>query len=249
MPTPPTGQDLYNLAAQKIRQAYDHTPVPKDNPHWAGPWDCAELVSWAAYQLTGKLYGCVNNRAKPAVADAYSGAWANDLKSGLLQKATLAHALQVPGTVLIRKPLPGTMGHIAIADGMGETVEAAGKNLGVRKGLVHGRPWDGFALIPTLVYTTPTSAGNSASQHRAPDWLTLKTQNLRGPVVLKLQKALLKQGLNPGVLDGIYGPHTHAAVLAFQRQKGLIVDGWVGPETVLALGLSWPQLATTGATR
>ena len=42
-------------------------------------------------------------------------------------------------------------------------------------------------------------------------------------------------GVNP---DGIYGPNTERAVKAFQKAKGLKVDGVVGPLTYAKLGLS-----------
>jgi cell wall-associated NlpC family hydrolase len=38
-------------------------------------------------------------------------------------------------------------------------------------------------------------------------------------------------------VDGVYGPITRAAVIAFQRTHGLEVDGVVGPQTLGALGL------------
>ena len=37
--------------------------------------------------------------------------------------------------------------------------------------------------------------------------------------------------------DGAYGPVTRGAVRAFQKRKGLIVDGIVGPQTLRALGI------------
>jgi N-acetylmuramoyl-L-alanine amidase len=241
MPNPSrTGQAIYDLAATKKGQAYSHIPpAPKDNPAWIGPWDCAELVSWTVYQLTGKLYGCISDQARPAVADAYSGAWMRDVQDATLTRATQAHAMQVPGTILIRKPTLNAMGHVAIADGKGGTIEAAGKRLGVTDQLkVTNRLWDAFALIPGVTYASPsTASGGSAHQIRQPLWLTLKTRNLKGPAVLRLQKALVKSGFDPGVIDGVYGPHTHAAVLAFQAQSGLVVDGWVGPSTASALGI------------
>ncbi len=50
-----------------------------------------------------------------------------------------------------------------------------------------------------------------------------------------LQERLGKLGYNPGPADGIFGPKTERAVLDFQREKGLSMDGVVGAETWNAL--------------
>lgn len=60
----------------------------------------------------------------------------------------------------------------------------------------------------------------------------------KGPAVKRLQQALLKQGFNPGNIDGQFGPGTEAAVLAFQRSSQLLADGVAGPRTLTALGLT-----------
>ncbi|MHB9094845.1 MAG: peptidoglycan-binding domain-containing protein [Eubacteriales bacterium] len=58
----------------------------------------------------------------------------------------------------------------------------------------------------------------------------------RGLPVSALQDLLRARGFNPGPSDGIFGPVTQAAVIAFQKNRGLIVDGIVGRQTWTALG-------------
>ena len=64
----------------------------------------------------------------------------------------------------------------------------------------------------------------------------------RGPVVQELQARLNLwlartpgTGMAPLAMDGIFGAKTLAAVRAFQRSRGLQVDGVVGPLTWGAL--------------
>ena len=59
----------------------------------------------------------------------------------------------------------------------------------------------------------------------------------RGDAVLALQKKLMAMGINPGPIDGVFGPKTHDAVERYQEQKGLQVDGIAGPETFTSLGM------------
>jgi peptidoglycan hydrolase-like protein with peptidoglycan-binding domain len=52
-----------------------------------------------------------------------------------------------------------------------------------------------------------------------------------GDAVRQLQVALKELGHDPGPIDGQFGPQTEAAVKAFQQQRGIAVDGVVGPVT------------------
>lgn len=56
-----------------------------------------------------------------------------------------------------------------------------------------------------------------------------------GEEVKKIQAILQGQGYNVGPVDGLFGPQTQAAIQAFQKTKGLIPDGIVGPLTWQAL--------------
>lgn len=63
----------------------------------------------------------------------------------------------------------------------------------------------------------------------------LLKEGATGPAVLELQKALSAAGFDPGPHDSIFGPLVEAAVIAFQTDRGLLVDGIVGPQTWGAL--------------
>ncbi len=64
----------------------------------------------------------------------------------------------------------------------------------------------------------------------------------RHATVLDIQRALVSHGYQPGPLDGAWGARTDGALRQFQRDRGLIVDGIVGPRTKLAL---WPNLVAS----
>ena len=49
--------------------------------------------------------------------------------------------------------------------------------------------------------------------------------------VRRLQRQLRRLGLEPGPIDGLYGPKTAAAVARFQRRRGLKSDGVAWPGT------------------
>jgi methionine-rich copper-binding protein CopC len=118
---------------------------------------------------------------------------------------------------------------------------------------VNGNSYAGIASTTAWSFTTVAApAGGSSSGSRArprtvitPNvvpptvsnlgLITLKL-NSRGEAVKALQKLLnLKLNLNL-IADGIFGPKTKAAVIAFQKLNGLVPDGLVGPLTKAKLG-------------
>ena|SRR5438132_8791316 len=52
-----------------------------------------------------------------------------------------------------------------------------------------------------------------------------------GEPVRQLQEALRELGHDPGPIDGQFGARTEAAVKAYQQERGIAVDGVVGPIT------------------
>jgi Putative peptidoglycan binding domain/L,D-transpeptidase catalytic domain len=76
---------------------------------------------------------------------------------------------------------------------------------------------------------------------------TLDKRELRlndsGAAVTCLQQALIAAGYLSGSASGIYDNATFSAVNKLQKEKDLFVDGLVGRETALALGV-WPDEAS-----
>ncbi|MBE6816413.1 MAG: spore cortex-lytic enzyme [Ruminococcaceae bacterium] len=65
-----------------------------------------------------------------------------------------------------------------------------------------------------------------------------------GSEVRSIQNKLKSLGYYKGAVDGIYGTQTKNAVIAFQRNCGITVDGIAGPQTLLYLGLGGSSSST-----
>lgn len=112
------------------------------------------------------------------------------------------------------------------------------------------------SALGLAVYAAPARAGSANGLHSQPS--TTDTQprsidvNHPRPVVLgpwsgyssrdgaapvrALQLRLARTGYAPGPVDGRYGPLTEQAVMRFQADHGLHVDGIAGPLTLAAIG-------------
>jgi peptidoglycan hydrolase-like protein with peptidoglycan-binding domain len=77
----------------------------------------------------------------------------------------------------------------------------------------------------------------------------LLREGASGAAVKTLQQKLNAAGFNCGTADGKFGPKTLAAVEAFQRSRGLTVDGVVGPATWGALSRVGSAPAPSSPTR
>jgi peptidoglycan hydrolase-like protein with peptidoglycan-binding domain len=90
--------------------------------------------------------------------------------------------------------------------------------------------------LPPLA-TTPPSATSppvpTSTSFIVPDWPIVRQGN-EGPRVMALQYLLRSHG-HALTADGIFGPQTRSAVIAFQSDQGLVQDGLVGEQTWTAL--------------
>jgi N-acetylmuramoyl-L-alanine amidase len=226
---------VVSLALRHIGEKYSlGVLVPKNNPDWSGPWDCAEFVSWTVYQASSILYGCDRDFGDPSTADAYTGYWERDARI-LGDIISIDQAAGTAGAALLRFPQVGASGHIVFSDGNHGTIEAHSAATGVIQSIVDGRHWDVGILVHGIEYShtsaVPVSPPPTLIYRLAPSMMT-------GPTVLAIQQALKLAGFDPGVLDGQFGPHTLSAVVAFQISRNLLPDGEVGLQTAKALGVS-----------
>lgn len=95
-----------------------------------------------------------------------------------------------------------------------------------------------FILVGTLTTAQPATAAEANLS-----W------GERGSAVTQLQQTLNNNGYWCGSTDGIFGSKTYNAVIKFQRDAGIAVDGIVGPQTRQALGLSSTNLSNPQVSR
>lgn len=234
-----TGDRLVQLGRKHIGETYVLGALaPKDNSRWTGPWDCAEFASWLVFQTAGGLYGCDSDAGNPASADAFTGYWARDV-GRLGREITIEEAARTRGAAVLRRPQPGAVGHIAISDGRGGTIEAHSTKRGVIASTIAGRRWDVGILVPFIQYSKPGAANKITRPAVATYRLT--DPHMTGSTVKEIQRALKGKGFDPGSIDGDFGANTHAAVVSFQATRRFVVDGEVGPTTARALGVKLPE--------
>lgn len=93
----------------------------------------------------------------------------------------------------------------------------------------------------------PKNAITAASTTTAPaGYLYLGS---KGPKIVQLQTQLNELGFSTGGEDGVYGPHTLAAVIAFQKTQGLPDHGFVGALTFAALKKALTPVNTNQVSR
>jgi peptidoglycan DL-endopeptidase CwlO len=213
------------------------------------------LVSEALLDLDGPRLrhvgrdGVVRDLTDPEVWDV-SQSWAQAQRlaaePGMLPQARVAGATLVVAAVAAALPVPGGAHNRAKTSGAAE-VRVELLRYGSRGPAVAklqrklGIPADGifgpqtraavraFQKRHGLLVDGIVGPQTRGALYRAAPASKIKI--IRAWWVVPVQRAL-------GVpADGLYGPVSRAAVIAFQKKRGLIVDGIVGPQTLGALGI------------
>ncbi len=94
------------------------------------------------------------------------------------------------------------------------------------------------AVGPDLDGADPDTGGGTCTMTQR-----VARQGDTGPDVVCIQKAMITQGLLTGTPSGTFDTATYNAIKSLQTKKDMFVDGVVGRETALSLGV-WPDEAS-----
>jgi cell wall-associated NlpC family hydrolase len=188
-------------------------------------WDCSELVEWS----------CRRAGVQPSVPDGAFNQWAAATKAGTL--ISVAEGLNTRGALLFVGDGTGAgrdaITHVAFSLGDGTTIEARGKKWGVGCWAAANR-FNFAARLPGVDYGPGHRPLQTPAAVSVPPFPGTVQRGSKGDAVRQVQQRLLQRGWKIAV-DGDFGPGTDKIVRAFQREKGLGVDGVVGPRTWDAL--------------
>lgn len=119
-----------------------------------------------------------------------------------------------------------------VVDDSLNVIEAQGRAYGVVKRSLSKGGWNAFGrpkIFKSEIEKTWTCARN----------LKRTTPLMSGDDVLAMKQALLAKGYLSSAKKKTFGDDTEKAVKAFQKAKGLTVDGIAGKKTITALGGIW----------
>ena len=181
-------------------------------------YDCAQLTRYAC---------------KAAGQELVSGANSQWNKTEWAAKGPISTLPDEPGVLLYHDNGSGVKTHTGVSQGGGRCVEARNAKNGVVNTAVAERTWTHWAALPGVLSEAPP-AGSTETPAAKPS--TIRKGD-RGASVVEAQKLLLAHGyeLPKYGADGDFGDETLKAVLAFQNDKRLVVDGLVGTRTWAAL--------------
>jgi peptidoglycan hydrolase-like protein with peptidoglycan-binding domain len=153
----------------------------------------------------------------------------------LLTVRTLSPGDRSANVIALQQFLRGYQLYTGSVDGVyGPDTEAAVLNYQRIRGLSETGVAD-VATLEAMGFDLPATTPQATP---SPQPAAVLSRGDRGANVLALQQQLLNYQLYGGSLDGIYGPETEAAVLNYQRIRGLPETGIADAATLEAMGFT-----------
>lgn len=231
-----TNADIRQKAVDKaIAIARDDTHGYSQISRNGPDYDCSSLV----------LY-CYSSAGANTNGATYTGNMRDCLQRAGWQVLPASTQLQA-GDILLNN-----LHHTAIYIGNGQLVEAfgderggighgaqtgdqTGREIRIAPYYVYSAGWDHVLRLPDNAPEEPSAA--APLQQFGICRIPIINKGDVSPATCAAQAALNYHGYGPIQTDGVFGPQTETAVLAFQKKNGLQLDGIIGPST-------WAKLMT-----
>ena len=194
--------------------------------------DCVGLIKGAAWSNLGTRD---TKYATNGCPDKSANGMLSYCKSKGMPNGHMDTFPDIPGLLLHKD------GHVGVSIGNGEHIELKGFADDSERGKVAGRGWTSWAQLPFVDYEGEGSTKVPDVNIYKLGGRTLK-RGSKGNDVAELQAALVAMGYDCGTygsgkdgVDGDYGRTTEAAVKSFQTDADVEIDGIYGPESHAAL--------------
>ncbi len=142
------------------------------------------------------------------------------------------------GILVFKTNALGRINHVGVYIGDDYVIEAKGHAYGVVKTRLTGGGWKRWSECPYITYTD-TEEDNTEKEdaNKVTVKLSILKNGSKGEETKTLQRLLRAEGYDVGAAgtDGSFGKITEKAVKAYQKDKGLTVDGIVGAKTWAAI--------------
>ena len=218
---------------QEKQNAATREMTVKYGQRWVGKRvaDCSGLFSWAFKELGGYMYHGSNTM------------WSRYCtKKGSLSKGSRSDGEELkPGSAVFKCKNSTDYYHVGLYIGDNTVIEAQGTSTGV----VTSKPssWTHWGELKGVSYSdievkieqddniVYTELGQRNLKYTSP--------TMKGEDVKRLQSKLNELGYSCGSVDGNFGKKTNNALMLFQKDRGLVVDGICGSKTVEALNTKY----------
>lgn len=194
--------------------------------------DCVGLIKGAAWTNLGTRDGAYGSNGCP---DKSANGMLSYCKSKGMPNGSMSTFPDIPGLLLHKD------GHVGVSIGDGEHIELKSFSDDSVRGKVAGRGWTSWAQLPFVDYESEGSTTVPEINIYKLGCRTLK-RGSKGNDVAELQAALVAMGYDCGSfgsnqdgVDGDFGRTTEAAVISFQTDADIEIDGKYGPESHAAL--------------